>query len=61
MMIFRADGGVELLIDSTRIFAARSAAIWLFISASKGDITIVTEESRQFEKLFLGGHIFLLP
>lgn len=42
-MTFRADGGVELLIDSTRIFAARSAAIWLFMSASKGDITIVTK------------------
>jgi hypothetical protein len=43
-MTFRAEGGVELLIDSTRIFAARSEAIWLFMSASKGDITIVTKK-----------------
>lgn len=43
-MTFRAAGGVELLIDSTRMFAALSAAIWLFISASKGETTMVTAE-----------------
>lgn len=60
-MIFRADGGVELFIDSTRIFAARSAAIWLFISASRGDITIVTVGTHQSEELFYEKHLFLLP
>jgi hypothetical protein len=41
-MVFRLAAEIVLLIDSTRTLDARKMDIWLFMSATSGDITTVT-------------------